>query len=144
MVADHTAGAVQAGSTAKPIGLDPAAVEYALRLIHQVCCFAGSFDLVGEFRDQALCNAVARHDTAALFDRLMYDFSFQGISDEIAANYMAKHGRATWATVRRNLAERPACPKLKTYWHFHDCRYEKTSRTCGEPNHIGTCPQCWF
>jgi hypothetical protein len=75
-----------------------------------------------------------------LFDRLMYDFSFQGISDEIAANYMHKHGRATYRSVRKNLAKRPTCPKLQTYRHFHDCRYEKTSRTCAEPDHIATCP----
>jgi hypothetical protein len=75
-----------------------------------------------------------------LFDRLMYDFSFQGISDEIAINYMARHGQATWRSVRKNLARRPTCPKLKTYWAFDACRYEKTSRTCAEPDHIAACP----
>ena len=70
----------------------------------------------------------------------MHDFSFQGISDEIAANYMRRHGQATWRAVRKNLAKRPSCPKLKTYWHFHGCQYEKTSRTCAEPDHIATCP----
>jgi hypothetical protein len=33
-----------------------------------------------------------------------------------------------------------SCPKLKSYWHFHGCRYEKGSRTCAEPEHIGACP----
>ena len=122
------------------IDLDTAALDHAVRLIHQVCCFAGSFDLLDEFRDQALCAAVERHDTAALFDRLMHDFSFQGISDEIAANYMRRHGQATWRSVRKNLARRPTCPKLKSYWHFHACRYEKTSGTCAEPDHIAACP----
>jgi hypothetical protein len=122
------------------VGRDPAAVAHAIRLIHQVCCFAGSFDLFEDFRDKDLVAAVAQHDTAALFNRLMHDFSFQGISDEIAANYMARHGQASWRSVRKNLAERPSCPKLKTYWHFHACRYEKTSRTCAEPDHIATCP----
>jgi hypothetical protein len=140
MVANRIARSVQVRSTTKLIGLDPATVDYAVGLIHQVCCFAGSFDLVEEFRDQDLCRAIDRHDTAALFDRLMYDFSFQGISDEIAVNYMHKHGRATYRSVRKNLAKRPTCPKLKIYWHFHDCRYEKTSRTCAEPDHIATCP----
>ena len=76
----------------------------------------------------------------ALFDRLMYDFSFQGISDEIAINYMRRHGRATWRSVRKNLTARPSCPKLQSNWHFHDCRYEKTSRTCAEPDHLAACP----
>ena len=70
----------------------------------------------------------------------MHDFSFQGISDEIAANYMRRHGQATWRSVRKIWPGDQACPKLKTYWHFHACRYEKTSRTCAEPDHIATCP----
>ena len=140
MVASRIADPVQAGSTTKPIGLDPATVDYAVGLIHQVCCFAGSFDLVDEFRDRDLCRAIDRRDSGALFDRLMYDFSFQGISDQIAVNYMARHGQATWSSVRKNLARGPTCPKLKTYWHFHDCRYEKTSGTCAEPDHIAACP----
>jgi hypothetical protein len=32
------------------------------------------------------------------------------------------------------------CPKLKSYWHFHGCRYDKISRTCSEPDHIDACP----
>jgi hypothetical protein len=119
---------------------DQAAINYATRLIHQVCCFAGAFDLIEEFADTNLIAAVAQHDTAALFDRLMNDFSFQGISDQIAIDYIRRHGQATWAAVRKNLSKAPSCPKLQTYWHFHDCRYEKTSRSCAEPDHIANCP----
>jgi hypothetical protein len=53
---------------------------------------------------------------------------------------MRRHGQATWRSVRKNLARGPSCPKLKSYWHFHACRYEKTSGTCAEPDHIATCP----
>ncbi len=109
----------------KPTLPDPAALNYATRLIHQVCCFAGAFDLLEESADKNLIAAVAQHDTAALFDRLMNDFSFQGISDQIAINYIRRHGQATWAAVRKNLGKGPSCPKLQTYWAFHDCRYEK-------------------
>ncbi len=131
------AGKRAAGKTALT---DTVAIDYATRLIHQVCCFAGSFDLVEEFRDQDLIAAVAQHDTSALFDRLMNDFSFQGISDLIAANYIRRHGQATWTSVRKNLAKGPSCPKLQSYWAFHGCRYEKTSGTCAEPDHIAACP----
>ena len=31
-------------------------------------------------------------------------------------------------------------PKLKSYWHFHGCRYDKIRRTCAEPDHISRCP----
>ncbi len=140
MIASRTADQGYARSTTKPTALNAAAIDHAVRLIHQVCCFAGSFDLLDEFRDQALCFAVERHDSAALFNRLMHDFSFQGISDEIAENYMRRHGRATWRSLRKNLAQQPTCPKLKSYWHFHACRYEKTSGTCAEPGHIPACP----
>jgi hypothetical protein len=140
MVARHTAGQVEAPSKVPAVKIDPSATEHAVRLIHQVCCFAGSFDLLQEFHDQGLCAAVERHESAVLFDRLTFSFSFQGISDEIAANYMRQHGRATWRAIRRNMAKRPTCPKLTSYWHFHGCRYEKAKQTCAEPDHIATCP----
>ena len=140
MAAGSAASQIRARSTATPTSPDAPAVDHAVRLIYQACCFAGSFDLIEEFRDPDLSGAIKQHDSAALFDRLMHDFSFQGISDQIAANYMARHGQATWAAVRNNLARRPTCPKLQTYWHFHDCRYEKTSGTCAEPDHIAACP----
>ena len=35
---------------------------------------------------------------------------------------------------------RHPCPKLKSYWHFHGCRYDKISRTCSEPDHVDACP----
>ena len=135
-----TASPVKVRSKATILEIDPPALEHATRLIHQVCCFAGSFDLLDEFRDNALCAAVDRHDSAALFNRLMHDFSFQGISDEIAENYMRRHGQVTSRSVRKNLSRRPACPKLQTYWHFHACRYSKTSGTCAEPDHFADCP----
>jgi hypothetical protein len=135
-----TTGQGESRSKTKPVDLNAAALDHAVRVIQQVCCFAGSFDLLNEFRDPVLCAAVDQHDSAALFDRLMHDFSFQGISDEIAANYMRRHGQATWRSVRKNLARGPACPKLKSYWHFNACRFEKTSGTCAEPDHIATCP----
>jgi hypothetical protein len=131
MAANRTADQVQARSTVKTIGLDAAAVDYAIRLIHEVCCLAGSFDLLEDFRDQDLRAAVDRRDSAGLFNRLMHDFSFQGISDEIATNYMRRHGH-----------RRPGA-QSKRFWptgHFHGCRYEKTSRTCAEPDHIAGCP----
>jgi hypothetical protein len=80
MTASRTTGRVKVRSKATILEIDPSALDHAVRLIHQVCCFAGSFDLLDEFRDHALCAAVDRHDTATLFDRLIHDFSFQGIS----------------------------------------------------------------
>jgi len=70
----------------------------------------------------------------------MAALSYQGISDQVAYEYMAKHGRATWRDIGQNLRRGASCPKLKSYWHFHGCRYDKISRTCAEPEHIGRCP----
>ena len=70
----QAAGRVEAQSTKNTV-LDTAALAYAVRIIHQVCCLAGSFDLVEEFRDQDLSAAIERHDSAVLFDRqLSRDF----------------------------------------------------------------------
>jgi hypothetical protein len=74
-----------------------------------------------------------------LFDWLVAALSYQGISDKVAAEYLERHGSATWADIDAKLAS-PTCPKLKSYWHFHGCRYDKISRTCSEPDHIDGCP----
>jgi hypothetical protein len=37
------------------------------------------------------------------------------------------------------LGQDAGCPKLKSYWHFHGCRYNKLGRTCAEPDHISRC-----
>ncbi len=129
----------QVAITKNLTNVDPDAVDYAVHLVHDICCLAGAFDLLEGSQDDGLCIAVERHETGALFDRLIYAFSFQGIADEIAVNYMAKHGQATWASVRRNLDRQPSCSKLQTYWAFHGCGYEKASGTCAEPYHIGSC-----
>jgi hypothetical protein len=38
------------------------------------------------------------------------------------------------------LRTRPRCPKLRSYWHFYDCRYNKSRFTCAEPAHLAGCP----
>jgi hypothetical protein len=53
---------------------------------------------------------------------------------------MDQHGYVNWTDVQAKLRRRTTCPKLKSYWHFHGCRYDKVSRTCTEPDHIAACP----
>ena len=81
-----------------------------------------------------------KRDTAAVFDWLIAALSYQGISDQIADDYMEQHGYVRWDDINQKLAQGAACPKLKSYWHFHGCRYTKLRRTCAEPDHIGRCP----
>lgn len=120
------------------------AINHAVRLIHAVCGLAGSPSLIDEVRAELRADkvrvALRRRDTGPVFDWLMAAVSYQGISNQVAHEYMAKHGRATWQQIKQGLNCGASCPKLKSYWHFHDCRYDKVSRTCAEPDHISRCP----
>jgi hypothetical protein len=122
--------------------LDRSALDHATRLIHRVCCLAGEPDLISEIRtdNAAIRSAIKECDTPVLFDWLMATLSYQGISDQVANDYMDQHGRVSWHDIERALANNPSCPKLQSYWQFHGCRYHKTSQTCAEPDHIAHCP----
>jgi hypothetical protein len=87
-----------------------------------------------------LDQAVLACATPAVFDWLLTTFSFQGISDRVARDYMDKHGTASWAELDASLGASPSCPKLRSYWHYEGCRYDKGSFTCSEPDHIDACP----
>jgi hypothetical protein len=121
-----------------------AAIDHAVRLIHAICGLAGSVrllaDIRADLRADKVVGAIRDHETGPVFDWLMAALSYQGISDQVAYEYMEKHGRATWADIEQKLGRGVGCPKLKTYWHFHGCRYDKISRTCAEPEHIDLCP----
>jgi hypothetical protein len=53
---------------------------------------------------------------------------------------MEQHGYVSWDDIDQKLARDASCPKLKSYWHFHDCGYTKLRRTCAKPDHISGCP----
>jgi hypothetical protein len=120
------------------------AIDHAVRLIHHVCCLAGSADLIDGIRNEDGCDGVTAFirngNTPALFDWLVASLSYQGIADQVAEAYMDLYGSATWAGIDRNVSQGVTCPKLKSYWHFHGCRYGKLSWTCAEPDHIEACP----
>jgi len=121
-----------------------AAIDRAVRLVHRVCCLAGSADLLDDVRNEdggsRITASIRRGDTPALFDWLVVALSYQGISDQVAEAYIEQYGSATWAGIERNVGQGVTCPKLKSYWHFHGCRYDKGSGTCAEPDHIEACP----
>jgi hypothetical protein len=109
------------------------AIDHAVRVVHSVCCLAGAAGLIddirADLRAEGIASAIRRHDTAALFDWLIWALSHQGISDQVATEYMDRHGRSRWADIDAKVAASPTCPKLKSYWHFHGCRYDKISRS---------------
>jgi hypothetical protein len=129
-----------ATSRSRPAG----ALDHAVRVVHSVCCLAGSPSLIddirAELRAEGVLSAIRRHDTGTLFDWLTSALSYQGISDRVAFNYMEAHGRARWHDIDAKLGHGITCPKLQSYWHYHGCRYDKISRTCAEPDHIDGCP----
>src|SRR5436190_7998081 len=120
------------------------AINHAVRLIHAICGLAGSPSLIDEIRAELRADevraAIRNRNTGPVFDWLMAAVSYQGISDQVAYGYMERHGRATWRQIKQGLDCGVSCPKLKSYRHFHDCRYDKISRTCAEPDHIRRCP----
>ena len=87
-----------------------------------------------------LDQAIAGRQTPLIFDWLLTTFSFQGISDRVAREYMDKHGKASWAKMEASLKTNPTCRKLRSYWAYEGCRYDKNSATCSEPDHIDNCP----
>jgi hypothetical protein len=121
------------------------ALKHATRLILKVCRIVGpsaiSDDADGPFEDEEVAEAIRGRNTALVFDWLMAALSYQGISDQVASEYMEQHGQATWHAIESDLARRPSCPKLQSYWHFHDCQYNKSRyNTCAEPQHLPDCP----
>jgi hypothetical protein len=118
------------------------AIDHAVRVIYRVCCLAGSASLIDTIRAELDSDgaAIRKGDTAAVFDWLIAALSYQGISDQIAYDYMEQHGYVQWEDIAQKLAFAIGCPKLKSYWHFHGCQYNKLRRTCAEPDHISRCP----
>jgi hypothetical protein len=119
-------------------------VDRATQLVLRVCQIAGSASFVDDAREsleaEGVAAAIRDRNTAVLFDWLVAALSYQGIADQIASDYMERYGLATWHAIESDLRRRPSCPKLKSYWHFHDCRYNKTRYTCAEPDHLAKCP----
>src|SRR5476651_1071381 len=83
---------------------------YAHRIIHTVCCLAGAASFVDDARDnlvnEGVLGAIEAHNTPVLFDWMVRAFSYQGIADAIAADYMDKHGALTWGAIATDLEDR--------------------------------------
>src|SRR5258706_12462955 len=102
------------------------AIDHAVRLIHAVCGLAGSPTLIdeihAEFRADKVRAAIRNRDTGPVFDWLMAALSYQGISDQVAYDYMEKHGRARSRQIKHGLDRGASCPKLNSSRHFRDGR----------------------
>jgi hypothetical protein len=129
--------------TSKPAGWAQRPIDHAAEVIHRVCRLAGPADFVADIRKSSegrrLRSAIVAHDTASLFGWFLESLSYQGVSNGVARSYMEKHGSVTSSEIEDSLNNRAICPKLRSYWRFSDCGYEKTGRTCKEPEHLDCC-----
>jgi hypothetical protein len=121
-----------------------AGIQHARALVRKVCGISADTGWLDDLRDEAVAEgivaAVEAHDTAAIFNWLIWILSFQGISDAVANGYMNRHGNITWAEIEEALASDPGCEKLRGYWAFTDCGYQKGEQTCAVPTQLDTCP----
>jgi hypothetical protein len=120
------------------------ALRHVVRIVHHVCCIAGAHSLIEDTRAEGaprtLGSAIEQLDTPALFDWLIIALSYQGISNGAASAYLEKHGSVSWAEIEHHLSKQPPCPKLRSYWHFHQCGYFKSRGTCSHPEYFASCP----
>jgi hypothetical protein len=125
----------------RPRANNRAPLDHATRLILRVCRLVGPTSVLDDARGlDEVAAAIRDRNTAVLFDWLVAALSYQGISDQVASDYMERHGLATWQAIERDLGRTPSCPKLRSYWQFHSCRYSKTRYTCAELDHLPGCP----
>jgi hypothetical protein len=93
------------------------AIHHAVRVIYRICCLAGSASLIDNIRADLDADgaraAMRKRDTAPVFDWLISALSYQGISDQIAYDYMEQHGYVQWGDINQKLARGTTCPKLK-------------------------------
>lgn len=83
--------------------------------------------------------AVERHDTATIFESTIRLIDRQGVSNAAAIGFAASHGSARWHDIEAALADRPLCPKLKSWWHFNECGYRKFA-SCARSDLLPLCP----
>ena len=120
-------------------------IDEAVALVTAICHLPGNDQFIRDTKQVAkaagLREAVKRRDTPALFDWLMTSFSFQGISDRIAWDYIERHGNSTWHAIESALAEhRCQCPKLGGFDTYRNCGYRKSAATCQNPVDLADCP----
>jgi hypothetical protein len=116
----------------------------AVKLVARICQTAGNPRLIADTRRRlkrrGVLAAIQRHDSRVLFEWMAETFSFQGIADSVAYDYLQRHGGARWENFAASLPAKPSCPKLRSYWHFEGCGYRKAAQRCNEPQSYPSCP----
>lgn len=112
--------------------------------MRHVCQLCGEPNLIRDtrstFRKQGMLDAIRQHDTDIIYGYFLEAISYQGISDRVAEAYIEQHGSASAYDIREGLSRKALCPKLKDYWHFEACGYQKARASCNEPLSMRRCP----
>lgn len=86
-----------------------------------------------EASEAGVVAAIDAYDAPAIFNWLMNLFSYQGISDEVAGDFMRRQGNFTGGTVDRTSKGNCLCPKLTGYWTFSRCQYQNSHSLAVSP-----------
>lgn len=119
--------------------------ENSIRIFIFEICRRNPFDFTAglshELEESGVQDGVRTHDSKTIFDWLMAGFSFQGISDKIAQQYLEDHGNITYRKISEALRKTPTkCQKLQGFDAFQGCGFKKTSKTCKNQSAYDTCP----
>ena len=89
-------------------------VDQAVELVRTICHLTDNGSYLADSPFKAATREMIRsRDTGGLYERLMHEFSYQGIADRIADSYIAHHGNARWNDVQHAIeTHQCACPKL--------------------------------
>lgn len=89
-----------------------------------------------------MTKAVRERNDGPIFDWLIRQVSYQGISDTAADTYTAGHGAASRELIEQSLKwPAPECDLLQSgFPGFKGCNYRKTANTCSRPRHLRNCP----
>ena len=122
---------------------DQSGIDHAIRVIRPLLERASPTfldDLRRDLEGHGIPAAVACHDSEPIFNWLQGVITLQGISDNQAFAYVARHGNVSWAEVGAALSQERSCARLRSFWHFDGCGYRKSVGTCAEPGHFIACP----
>ncbi len=97
-------------------------------------------EIAGRLREAGIQDAVARHDSAPIFDWVVGLLALQRIGDQAAFSFDAANGGITFAEIAAALGRSPSCPRLQSYWSFSGCGYRKGTGLCAERRHRPRCP----
>ncbi len=90
---------------------------------------------------RGIVTAIKTGDTPRIFDWAMENFSYQGISDQVARNYLAKHGGVTWRSIEAGLKKgRGLARSCKAIGSSTAVATTREASVALNPSILGPCP----